>query len=165
MLALCICLGFDCCWVFLWWVLPLSWLIEGHSVRHVLYSVVQMWTVCIEPDSSVCTRFWGFSVAVVQLFVLSNFSTYLYFHISPGLRLVWLPRPYSPPFVVICWWFLCWWVSSSICVLVFTASTLQVLWISKVKFVSLSQLLGFPLFGSNSALFTVPDFIVSLVEI
>ena len=42
---------------------------------------------------------------------------------------------------------------------------LQFLWSSKVKFVSLSQLLGFPLFGSNSALFTVPDFIVSLVEI
>ena len=30
----------------------------------------------------------------------------------------------------------------------------QVLWSSKVKFVSLSQLLGCPLFGSNSGLFT-----------
>ena len=38
---------------------------------------------------------------------------------------------------------------------------LQVLWSSKVKFVSLSQLLGCPLFGSNSGLFTVPGFIVS----
>ena len=44
-------------------------------------------------------------------------------------------------------------------------NNLQVLWSSKVKFVSLSQLLGCPLFGSNSGLFTVPDFIVSLVEI
>ena len=42
---------------------------------------------------------------------------------------------------------------------------LQVLWSSKVKFVSLSQLLGCPLFGSNSGLFTVPDFIVSPVRI
>ena len=44
-------------------------------------------------------------------------------------------------------------------------NNLQVLWSSKVKFVSLSQLLGCPLFGSNSGLFTVPDFIVSLVGI
>ena len=42
---------------------------------------------------------------------------------------------------------------------------LQVLWSSKVKFVSLSQLLGCPLFWSNSGLFTVPGFIVSLVVI
>ena len=34
-----------------------------------------------------------------------------------------------------------------------------------MKFVSLSQLLGCPLFGSNSGLFTVPGFIVSLVRI
>ena len=34
-----------------------------------------------------------------------------------------------------------------------------------MKFVSLSQLLGCPLFGSNSGLFTVPGFIVSLVGI
>ena len=32
-----------------------------------------------------------------------------------------------------------------------------------MKFVSLSQLLGCPFFGSNSDLFTVPGFIVSLV--
>ena len=32
-------------------------------------------------------------------------------------------------------------------------------------FVSLPQLLGCPLFGSNSGLFTVPSFIVSLVGI
>ena len=44
-------------------------------------------------------------------------------------------------------------------------NNLQVLWSSKVKFVSLSQLLGCPLFGSNSGLFTVPVFIVSLVGI
>ena len=42
---------------------------------------------------------------------------------------------------------------------------LQVLWNSKVKFVSLCQLLGCPLFGSNSGLFTVPGFIVSHVGI
>ena len=34
-----------------------------------------------------------------------------------------------------------------------------------MKFVSLSQLLGCPLFGSNSGLFTVPGFIVLLVGI
>ena len=38
---------------------------------------------------------------------------------------------------------------------------LQVLWSSKMKFVSLSQLLGCPLFGSNFGFFTVPGFIVS----
>ena len=42
-------------------------------------------------------------------------------------------------------------------------NNLQVLWSSKVKFVSLSQLLGCPLFGSGFGLFTVPGFIVSLV--
>ena len=44
-------------------------------------------------------------------------------------------------------------------------NNLQVLWNSKVKFVSLSQLLGCPLFGSNFVLFTVAGFIVSLVGI
>ena len=44
-------------------------------------------------------------------------------------------------------------------------NNLQFLWSSKVKFVSLSQLLGCPLFGSNCGLFTVPGFIVSLVGI
>ena len=44
-------------------------------------------------------------------------------------------------------------------------NNLQVLWSSKVKFVSLSQLLGCSLFGSNSGLFTVPGFIVLLVGI
>ena len=38
---------------------------------------------------------------------------------------------------------------------------MQVLCSSKMKFVSLSQLLGCPFFGSNSGLFTVPGFIVS----
>ena len=46
---------------------------------------------------------------------------------------------------------------------------LQVLWRSKVKFVSLCQLLGCPLlgstFGSTFGLFTVAGFIVSLVRI
>ena len=40
-------------------------------------------------------------------------------------------------------------------------NTFQVLWNSKVKFVSLSQLLRCPLFGSKSGLFRVPGFIVS----
>ena len=44
-------------------------------------------------------------------------------------------------------------------------NNLQVLWSSKVKFVSLSQLLGCPLFGSNCGLFTVPGVIVSFVGI
>ena len=42
---------------------------------------------------------------------------------------------------------------------------LQGLWSSKVKFVSLSQLLGSPLIGSNFGLFIVPGFIVSFVGI
>ena len=57
MLALCMSLGFDCCWAFLWGVLPSSWLIEGYSIHHVLYSVLQLWTVCVEADSSLCTSF------------------------------------------------------------------------------------------------------------
>ena len=44
-------------------------------------------------------------------------------------------------------------------------NNLQVLWSSKVEFVSLSQLLGCPLFGYNSGLFRVPGFIVSLMRI
>ena len=44
-------------------------------------------------------------------------------------------------------------------------NNLQVLWSSQVKFVSLPQLLGGPPFGSNSGLFTVAGFIVSLVGI
>ena len=35
---------------------------------------------------------------------------------------------------------------------------LQVLWSSKMKFVSLSQLLGWPLFGSKSGPLTAPGF-------
>ena len=42
MLALYMSLGFDCSWVILWWVLPSSWLTEGHSAHHILYSVVQV---------------------------------------------------------------------------------------------------------------------------
>ena len=42
---------------------------------------------------------------------------------------------------------------------------LEVLWSNKVKFVSPSQLLGCPLFGSNFGLFRVPGFVVSLVGI
>ena len=44
-------------------------------------------------------------------------------------------------------------------------NNLQVLWGNEVKFVSLSLLLGCSLFGSNSCLFKVPGFIVSLVGI
>ena len=48
--------------------------------------------------------------------------------------------------------------------MVFTAPTLQVLWSSKVKFISLSRLSGGSLlFGSNSDLFGAPAFIVSPV--
>ena len=57
MLALCMSLGFACCWVCLWRVLPTSWLTESHSVHHLLYSVVQVWAGCVEAGSLVCTRF------------------------------------------------------------------------------------------------------------
>ena len=42
-------------------------------------------------------------------------------------------------------------------------NNLQVLWNSKVKFVSMSWLLGWPLFGSNFGLFRALGFIVSPV--
>ena len=75
-----------CCWVFLWWVFPTSWLSEGQSVPYVLSSHVQVSAGCVGAGSSMCTMFWGFSLALVQLFVLSNFFTiYLYFQIGPGL--------------------------------------------------------------------------------
>ena len=61
--------------------------------------------ICVKADSAVCTRFWGFSLTLVHVFVLSNFSTILlYFQMSPGLWLVWLPFPPSPSSFVICWW-------------------------------------------------------------
>ena len=75
MLAVCMSLVFGSFWVFLWWVFPTSWLSEGQSVPHLLFSVVQVWAGCVGAGSSVCTRFLGFSLALVQLFVLSNFFT------------------------------------------------------------------------------------------
>ena len=42
---------------------------------HLLFSVVQVWAGCGGAGSSVCTRFWGFCLVLVQLFVLSNFFT------------------------------------------------------------------------------------------
>ena len=30
-------LGFDCCWVFLWSVLPPNWLTEGHFIHHICF--------------------------------------------------------------------------------------------------------------------------------
>ena len=75
MLALSMSLGFDCYWVFLWWALPTSWLSEGQSVPYLLFSVVQVWAGCVGAGFSMCTIFSGFSLALVQLFVLSNFST------------------------------------------------------------------------------------------
>ena len=86
MLALCMSLVFGCCWVFLWWVLPTRGLSEGQSVHHVLSSVVQVWAGCVGAGSSVCTKFQVFSLALVQLFLLSNFfPIYLYFQIGPWL--------------------------------------------------------------------------------
>ena len=67
--------GFGSFWVCLCWVFPISWLCEGQSVPHLLFSIVQVWAGCVGAGSSVCTRFGGFSLALVQLFVLSNFST------------------------------------------------------------------------------------------
>ena len=75
MLALSMSLGFDCCWVFLWVVFSSRMLTESHSVCHVFYSVVQVWTGCVEADCSVCTWFWGLSLALVQLLFMGNFST------------------------------------------------------------------------------------------
>ena len=106
-------LGFGSCWVFFWQVFP-SWLSEGQSVLHLLFSVLQLWVGCIGAGSSMCTRFCGFSLALVQLFVFSNFSHYLFvFSYSSWVDLVWLPFPPSPSSVLICWCFLCCCVSSS----------------------------------------------------
>ena len=79
-------LVFGSWWVFLWWVFPTSWLSEGQSVPHLLSCVVQVWVGFVGGGSSVCTRFCGFSLALVQLFFLSNFfPIYLYFQIGHGL--------------------------------------------------------------------------------
>ena len=67
--------GFWFFWVFLGWVFPTSWLSEGQSVPHLLFSVVQVWAGCVGAGSSICTSFWGFSVGLVQSFVFSNFFT------------------------------------------------------------------------------------------
>ena len=86
MLVLCISLFFGSCWVFLWWVCRSSCFSDGQSVPHLLFPVVQMWAGRVGANSSMCTRFWAFSLALVQLFVLSNvFPIYLYFQIGPGL--------------------------------------------------------------------------------
>ena len=86
MLALCMSSVFGSFGVFLWWVFPTSWLSEGQSVPHLLSSVVQVWSGCVGAGSFMCTRFLGFSLALVHLFVLSNFFTiYLYFQIGRGL--------------------------------------------------------------------------------
>ena len=80
------------------------------------------------------------------------------------MRIVWLPLPSSPSSIVMCWWFIVGGFPLPAGVLVFTAPILQLLWSTKVKFVSLSRLLGWPLFGSNTGLFTAPGFIVSLSD-
>ena len=50
--------------------LPHQLVIWGSVCPH-LFSVVQVWAGCIGAGSSVSTRFWGFSLALVQLFVLT----------------------------------------------------------------------------------------------
>ena len=57
MLALCISLVFGSFWVFLWWVCPTSWLSEGQSVPHLMFSVVQVWAGCVGAAFSMCTKF------------------------------------------------------------------------------------------------------------
>ena len=92
MLSQCMSLVFGSFGGFLWWVFPTSWLSEGQSVPHLLFYVVQVWADCVRAGSSVCARFWGFSLTLVQLFVLSNFFTiYLYFQIGPALTSCGLP--------------------------------------------------------------------------
>ena len=44
-----------------------SWLSEGKSVPHLLFSVVQVWAGCVGAGSSMCTRFLGFSLALVTV--------------------------------------------------------------------------------------------------
>ena len=62
-----------------WFLLGLSLvglchqLVIWGAVPHLLCSVVQVWAGCVGAGFSVCTRFWGFSLALVQLFLLSNF--------------------------------------------------------------------------------------------
>ena len=55
-LALWMYLGFDCCWVGLWWVVPSSWLTEGHSAHHILCTVVQVQSGCAEAGASIIPR-------------------------------------------------------------------------------------------------------------
>ena len=65
MLALCMSLVFGSVWVFLWWVFPTSWLSEGQSVPHLLFSVVQVWAGCVGAGSS-CIQ--GFEAFLLLLF-------------------------------------------------------------------------------------------------
>ena len=46
------------------------WSSEGQSFPHLLFSVVEVWEGCVGAGSSVCTRFCGFSLALVQFFFL-----------------------------------------------------------------------------------------------
>ena len=74
MLALCMSLVFGCCWDFLWWVLPTSWLSEGQSVSHLLYSVVQVWAGCVGAGSSVLQAFEAFLLLLFHcLFLVISF--------------------------------------------------------------------------------------------
>ena len=65
MLAVCMSLVFGSCSVFLWWVLPTSWLSEGQSVPHLLFSVVQVWAGCVGAGSSMVLRLFSCSCSVV----------------------------------------------------------------------------------------------------
>ena len=127
MLALWMYLGFDCCWVSFWWVLPSSWLTEGHSTQHILYSVVQVQTGCVE---AVLLSFLGFdgSLTIGQLFVWVISPPFSCNFSGPGWRLVWLPLTPPHSSFIICWWFLCWWVVSSSKYLVVHSSHLPFKW-------------------------------------
>ena len=66
--------GFSSCWVFLWWVFPTSWLSEGQSVPHLLFSVVQVWAGCVGAGSSVLQAFEAFLLLLFHcLFLVISF--------------------------------------------------------------------------------------------
>ena len=108
-LALSMSLGFDC-WVFLWWVLPSSWLSEGHSIPHLLFFVGQ---VVLELVLPCVPGFEAFVLLLLSCLFWVISSLFSSFPDRSWVELVWLSLCPSPSPVLRCWCYLCWWVSSS----------------------------------------------------
>ena len=106
-------LVFGFCWVYLWWVFLTSWLSEGQSVPTSCFLLCRCGQVVLELVL-LCVK--GFEAFLLLLFscLFLVISHYLFvFSDRSWVDLVWLLLPPSPSSLLICWCFLCWWVSSS----------------------------------------------------